>query len=262
VDETSNAPRALAEGWNGQAWQLQRAVAPRGATLNSLSAISCISATFCEAVGTHSDSSGNEVNLAETWNGQSWKTQRTPNPVSQFGGTGNSLFSVSCAAANFCEAVGAGGDGATTEMWNGTSWVVQTRPGAFDVQPQVVSCVSASFCMAADGFGTVDTWDGSAWSAGSNVAGFQAVESLSCVSASFCVAVGGGPQGDSAAVWDGTSWTDEATPGTSVALNSVSCTAANSCEAVGQFFSSGHAATVAEVWDGSAGPCSPPPTPR
>lgn len=263
VNETSNDPKAVAEGWNGQAWQLQHAVKPPGATLNSLSAISCVSAIFCEAVGTHFDNTGNEVNLAQTWNGQSWTIQSTPNPVSQFGGTGNSLFSVSCTATDFCEAVGAGGDGATTEMWNGTSWTVQTRPGAADVQPQSVSCVSASFCMTADGFANVDLWDGSSWASGPKVTGFSVVDSVSCVSASFCMAVGGGPQGEGAALWDGTSWTDEATPGTSVALLAVSCTAASSCEAVGQVFdpTSRQVASIAEVWDGSAWTIQPTPNP-
>src|SRR6202030_4359937 len=60
---TSNDPRALAEAWNGKAWQLQHAVAPPGATFNSLSAASCVSASFCEAVGTHLDSAGNQANL-------------------------------------------------------------------------------------------------------------------------------------------------------------------------------------------------------
>jgi hypothetical protein len=261
---TANDPKALAEAWNGNAWGLQHAVAPPGATHNALSAVSCVSASFCEAVGTHLDSTGNDVNLAETWNGRSWLIQATPNPQSTSGGSGNSLFGVSCVSAHFCEAVGAGGAGATTEMWNGTSWKVQARPGASDVQPQVVSCVTVSFCLSADGFGHVDIWNGSSWSAGPSVTGFSAVESLSCVTASFCAVVGGGPPGDDAAVWNGTSWSDQPTAGPpSAALIAISCTAPHACEAVGQIFdqTSQQVTTLAEVWNGSAWAIQPTPNP-
>jgi hypothetical protein len=261
VQVTSNDPKALAEAWDGTAWQLQHAAAPGGATYNTLSGISCVSASFCEAVGTHYDSAGNEVNLAETWNGQSWKIQSTPNPTSQSGGVGNSLLNVSCVSPQFCEAVGAGGAvGATTEMWNGTSWTVQERPGPSDVDTQLVSCTSTSFCLSSDGFGNVDIWDGTSWSAGPAVAGFSNVTSISCLSGDFCEAVGEGPSGQNAAVWNGTSWTDQATPG-SAAFNSVSCTTATSCEAVGQDFENGQVVTLAESWDGSAWAVQSTPNP-
>jgi hypothetical protein len=261
VQVTSNDPKALAEAWTGKAWQVQQAVAPAGATYNLLSAVSCVSASFCEAVGTHFNSAGNEVNLAETWSGQSWSIQATPNPKNPSSGESNSLYSVSCVSTNFCEAVGAGGTGATTEMWNGTSWQVQTRPGAADVQPQQVSCVSASFCLSADAFGNVDIWNGSSWSAGPAVAGFSAVSSISCSSANFCEAVGQGPSGENAAAWNGTSWTDQATPAGS-ALTAVSCTAASSCEAVGQNVGqNGQVITLAESWNGSAWATQPTPNP-
>jgi hypothetical protein len=267
VQVTSNDPKALADTWTGKAWQLQQAAAPPGATYNSLSAVSCVSAGFCEAVGTHFNSAGNEVNLAETWNGKSWLIQATPNPQSTSGG-GNSLSGVSCVSTDFCEALGAGAAGATTETWNGTVWQVQTRPGAEDTSTQVVSCVSVSFCLSSDGFGNVDIWNGSSWSAGPSVTGFSgtgfsAVSSLSCVSASFCVVVGEGPSGDNAAVWNGTSWTDQSTPGpASAALIAVSCTSASSCEAVGQNVgSNGQLVTLAESWDGSAWTTQTTPNP-
>ena len=261
VQMTSNDPKALAEGWDGNAWQLQHAVAPRGATYNTLSAISCVSASFCEAVGMHFDSAGNQVNLAETWNGHSWVIQATPNSTSQFGAVDNSLYDVSCASAQFCEAVGAG-NGATTEMWNGTSWTAQDRPGASDVDPQRVSCASTSFCLSADAFGHVDTWDGTSWSVGPAVAGFSHVSSISCLSATFCEVVGEGLSGQNAAVWNGTSWAGQATPGpASASFNSVSCTTASSCEAVGQNFQNGQVVTLAESWDGTAWTIQSSPNP-
>lgn len=264
VQMTSNDPKALAEGWDGSAWQLQHAVAPDGATYNTLSGISCASASFCEAVGTHFDSAGNQDMLAETWNGQSWKIQPITNPANPYGSPDdNSLYSVSCASAQFCEAVGAGSTGALTEMWNGTSWTAQTRPGAADVQPQEVTCASASFCMAATPSGPVDTWDGTSWSAGSAVTGLAYVGSISCVSATSCEAVGSSNTGPEAAVWNGTSWTAQAVPGPSnTVLSSVSCTTASSCEAVGEVpNSSFQEGTVAESWDGSAWTVQSTPNP-
>jgi hypothetical protein len=139
---------------------------------------------------------------------------------------------------------------------------VQSRPGASDVQPQQVSCVSASFCLSADAFGNADIWNGSSWSASPAVAGFQFVGSLSCLSATFCEAVGEGPPGENAAAWNGTSWTDQATPGpASAALNAVSCTAASSCEAVGQNFGTNQTITLAESWNGSAWAIQTTPNP-
>lgn len=255
IQVTSNDPKAFAEGWNGNAWQLQKAVAPAGATYNSLDGVTCVSASFCEAVGTHFDSAGNQDNLAETWNGQSWRIQPTPDPADPDGSPDdNGLYQVSCASTQFCEAVGAGATGALTLMWNGTSWTLQTRPGASDVQPQVVSCASASFCLAADAFGHVDTWNGTSWAAGPAVTGLTFVGSVSCLSATFCEAVGANDEGSLSATWNGTSWTTQAVAGTvSTLLNAVSCSTATSCEGVGETpDSSGQESTVAESWDGSA----------
>ncbi len=262
VNVTSNDPKALAETWDRTTWQLQRAAAPRGATYNSLSGISCASASFCEAVGAHDNSAGNEVDLAETWNGTSWKVQSTPNPTNQSGGLGNSLVNVSCLSPQFCEAVGAGGAGAAAAMWNGTSWTAQERPGADDVETQLVSCTSTSFCLSADGFANVDIWDGTSWSAGPAVAGLSNVTSISCLSADFCEAVGEGASGQNAAVWNGTSWASQATPGpNTAAFNSVSCTTVSSCEAVGQNVENDQVITLAESWDGSAWTIQSTPNP-
>jgi hypothetical protein len=258
---TANDPKALAEAWNGRAWQIQQAVAPPGATYNVLYAVSCVSASFCEAVGTHFDSAGNQVNLAEMWDGTSWTIQATPSPQSQFGPVADDLFGVSCVSASFCEAVGVGPAGPSAEVWNGTSWKVQARPGAA-VQPQSVSCDTVDFCMSVDGFGRMDIWNGSSWSAGPSVTGFSAVTGVSCVSASFCAAVGGGPSGENAVVWNGSTWSAQPTPGPAgVALSAISCPTVNSCEAVGTLYGQGNPQTLAETWNGSTWTVQPTPNP-
>jgi len=255
---TSGDPIALAEGWNGHAWLLQRAVTPPGATLNSLGAVSCVSVSFCEAVGEHLNTSGNQTALAEWWNGTSWKIQAVPLPPPQQGSDVREILnSVSCVSASFCEGVGTGGNGPNAEMWNGTSWTLQARPGS-DVTPQAVSCATVDFCVSVNGDGQVNTWDGTAWSAATSVPGFAPFTSVSCVSASFCEAVGGGPTGENAAVWNGSTWTAQPTAGgPGEVLNAVSCSAANSCEAVG---STGFV-TLAEAWDGSTWTLQSSPNP-
>jgi hypothetical protein len=257
----SNTPHALTEDWNGRTWGLQRAAAPAGATTNVLSAVSCVSASFCEAVGEHGNNVGTQSNLAEVWNGTTWQIQRTPNPGSPFGPPTNVLEDVSCVSTSFCEAVGNGPDGMAALGWNGTSWQVQNRPGNGGFQSRV-SCPSVTFCMSIDANGQVDTWNGTSWGAGTNLTGFSPVDGLSCVSASFCEVVGGGPAGESAAVWNGSTWTDQATPGgTGEALIAVTCLTASSCEAVGELVNQGNPVTLAEVWNGSAWTIQPTPNP-
>jgi hypothetical protein len=251
---TANDPRALAEAWDGSSWALQHAAAPGGATENGLSDVSCVSASFCVAVGTHQDSDGGEANLAEIWNGTSWLLTATPNVAAQSGTTAyNELSGVSCVSASFCEAVGTGPKGADAAQWNGTSWTLQSRTGP-DVQPEEVSCAAVDFCMAAVGSANVEIWNGSSWSAASTVTGFSDVVSVSCLSASFCEVAGDGPSGENAAAWNGTSWTAQATPGpVSDSFSSVSCTAADSCEAVGQMLNTENDenAPLAAAWNGS-----------
>jgi hypothetical protein len=256
---TSGDPIALAEGWNGHAWLLQRAVTSPGATLNSLDSVSCVSASFCEAVGEHFNTSGNQTALAEQWNGTSWKIQAVPLPPPELGSDVREILdSVSCVSPTFCEAVGTGGTtGPDAEMWNGTSWTLQARPG-FDVTPQAVSCATVDFCVSVNGEGQENTWDGTAWSAATSVLGFAPFTSVSCVSASFCEAVGQGPAGENAAAWNGSTWTPQATAGNpGQAPNAVSCSAVNSCEAVGSI----GFVTFAEGWDGSAWTLQSTPNP-
>ena len=66
---------------------------PTGLTF--IGSVSCLSATFCEAVG-----GGDEDALAAAWNGTSWTTQTLAGTVS------TAMNAVSCTTASSCEAVG------------------------------------------------------------------------------------------------------------------------------------------------------------
>jgi len=256
---TSGDRIAVAENWNGSSWSMQRAATPPAATTNTLSGVSCVSPSFCAAVGTHFDAAGYEVNLAEIWDGTSWAIEVVPNIKSQNGAPAdNELDSVSCVSARFCQAVGTGPDGPSAALWNGSAWTVQPRPGA-DVSAQQVSCPTVSFCMSVDGFANVDIWNGSSWSADPGVTGFSYVGSVSCLSAGFCEVVGQGPSGENAAAWNGTSWVAQSTP---EPASAVACSAVSSCEAVGQMPNSdGQAVPLAEAWNGSTWTLQPAPDP-
>src|SRR6516225_6950356 len=270
LQRTSQTPdlQALAEAWNGSSWSAQHPSQPGGATRNLLTPVPCVSATFCEAVGTHLPTSGNFVGLAGVWNRPPWKIQATPNPAQAVSGERAGLSGVSCTSTHFCEAVGfsAAAPGAGAIRWNGTSWTAQAVQGAANLSS--VSCASASFCEAVGGGAETDVWNGTSWSAQSAVAGFNSLSSVSCVSGSFCEATGFGPAGDEAEMWQGSSWSAQATPtpsgGNSLGIISVSCTTASSCEAVGGYSlqSTGTGVTVAEVWNGTGWAVQHSPNPK
>jgi hypothetical protein len=265
--QLTSSPLPLAESWNGSAWQIQPAFAPPGAAANSLSAVSCVSAVFCEAVGSHPDRADLATDsLAEMWNGAAWKIQKMPNPAHATSGLRMSLAGVSCASTRFCEAVGSSSSaaGGGAERWDGIGWNRQVVPGGALTS---VSCTSATFCMAAGGDGHVDIWNGTSWSARPTAAGFTSLGAVSCASPHSCEAVGTGPSGDAAEGWNGTSWSPQATPtpagGSSLGLSAVSCAALSSCEAVGNYFSNStfQQVTVAEVLNGTVWTVQPTPNP-
>lgn len=98
------AERTLAEQWSSGTWKIKATPNPNSSAnflQDSLTAISCTSASACTAVGV-SDSSAGILTVAEAWNGTSWAVQSTPNIVID----DNRLLGVSCATAAICTAVG------------------------------------------------------------------------------------------------------------------------------------------------------------
>src|SRR5260221_158079 len=251
---------SLAEAWNGSRWTRQSFPGPVGSTSTNLRTVSCANAAFCEAVGQYTDSSGNNVSLAATWNGTLWAVQPTPNPP---GASFTVLDAVSCAGAAACEA---GGDFQLTsnpvalaESWNGSTWQIQPAfrpPGAAANNLSAVSCVSAVFCEAVgshperSGLATVslaEAWNGAIWKIQRTPNPARATSRLrmnpagvSCVSGRFCEAVGSSSSaaGAGAEMWDGGAWRRQAVPGG--ALKSLSRTSATFSMSAG---SDGHADT-------------------
>jgi hypothetical protein len=252
----------FAERWDGMSWTVQTPQLPAGATSSQLSAVSCTSATACEAVGQFS-SGGTAKTLAEVWSGSTWTIQATPNAASQ---TSNGLLGVSCISATACEAVGSSFTGTTNvtlaEAWNGTNWAIQTTPNAAGGVNRLdgVSCTAATACMAVGT--TAERWDGTHWTlltiAQPRGDAPAELDRVSCADRNHCMAAGSFFNKEAiqtlvAEHWNGTKWQVQATPITSVNdssfLTDVSCVQANSCTAVGASHNPlGHNQALVEDW--------------
>ena len=202
--------------------------------------VSCVSSTFCMAVGYNSNGA-----VALSFNGTSWKRQSLPSGVS-------ALRSVSCASATFCMMLGWDSNyNDITLSFNGTSWKRQSLPSGVSSLSSV-SCASATFCMML-GWDSNDNpialaFNGSTWkmhliSSGdsySNSLFDFTINSVSCPSSTFCMAVGSNSNDNIALSFNGTSWKRQSLPSGMNSMpsyydmfNSVSCASATFCEALG-----------------------------
>ena len=261
----STAPASAAPG----GWSLTPSPNPRVPT-GQLFWVSCPAPNSCMAVGTYVKTSGEGVNLAEQWNGTTWRILPTPNPS---GIALSGLFGVACTARSACTAVGAsttttGAVRAVAERWNGTSWRIQPTPSlAGGSALNSVSCASRSACTAvggtANGKALAEQWNGTRWviqPTPSPSQGGAALSGVACTSASACTAVGGSSAGTLAEGWNGTSWSIQPTPNPAQGggfLASVACTSASACTAAGV----SNAGTLAEGWNGTSWSIQPTPTP-
>ena len=260
----------FAERWDGSAW----AVLPTPAAGPSpvLASVSCVSATFCVAVGATHTSGRQSIGgflggtkarpIVEVWNGTAWTVRSTPLGSVR----GSPLSGVSCVSRRFCLAVGSSGLTSAGIVWNGTGWRRITLPAVrYDAGWAAVSCVAANACMAVGSFNVNKTgvadlqplaarWLGGRWSVarpppeydryrGKRYANDTWLTAVSCPSRASCLATGLTlrtqnfyPQGGFADRWDGRRW-NAATAGIArdSPLNGVSCVAVDDCYAVGQY---------------------------
>jgi hypothetical protein len=208
--------------WNGSKWKLTSSLPlPAKASDARLWGVTCLSTTWCLAVGDYSKGSAQPL-MSEIWNGKKWTIHLPPNPAHV---AGNALVGIACVSKTFCNAVG---DSLTSklvllslaETWNGKTWTIRPTPtGSQTIGSEFfdVKCQSSKSCLAV---GTLAaTWNGAAWHrvnfpvpAGSPLANAVA---LSCLSAKDCTAVGGYSSGASSLStawnWNGTSLTLQST---------------------------------------------------
>jgi hypothetical protein len=262
----------LAERWNGTKWSIQRPPNPKGASNIELDGVTCVSTRACTAVGFYINSTQTAlVTLAERWNGTKWSIEHTPNPK---GVPDTWLFSVSCASARACPAVGYYYNGTIyptlAERWNGTKWSIQSTPNPKGSVQSVlfgVSCVSARACTAVGSYengarlALAERWNGTKWSIQStpNPKGASGSElrGVSCTAAGACTAPGeyyNGSPNTLAERWNGTKWSVQRPPNptgaSTIELHGVSCVSARACTTVGFYFTATAALTLAERWTG------------
>ncbi len=276
--DTATGTQILLLTWNGSTWSLESSssLSPPGSLYNQLNGVSCVSASFCVAVG---GSSGG--NFLLTWNGAAWKLDSSSSlstSPSQF----NNLLAVSCSSPSFCVAAGYFYTGTATQnlllTWNGTSWALDSAGSLSTSSSQYntlngVSCVSAEFCVAV-GAGThgnlLLTWNGTSWaldsaaSLSTSSSQYNTLNGVSCATTTFCVAVGHYFNGTSAVqnlilTWNGTAWSlDSATSLSTSALqynglSGVSCASSSFCVAVGTYDNPvGTELNLVLTWNGSS----------
>jgi hypothetical protein len=162
-----------------------------------LEGVSCLSPSFCMAVGDH-DASDTRT-LAESWNGTKWSVLATPSPG---GATASDYFlGVSCTSPSACMAIGNYDPTVSTlfplsESWNGKRWSVAATPHAVDAL-YAVSCAAPSACTAVgrttSSKTAIESWDGSRWTLAANPHKRNASSELfgvSCPAVTTCTAVG------------------------------------------------------------------------
>jgi len=157
----------LVERWDGRinAWGLEAAPKPAGATDAGFAGVSCPHGPVCFAVG-HSVRTipfvgTPNLTLAERRVGSSWSVMPTPNQTPPPQGQANSeLEGVSCAGRRACHAVGdaygvdPSGFRAIAERSDGANWQLESTPSNDgDTRLTGVSCPSRVFCMAVGGTG-------------------------------------------------------------------------------------------------------------
>ncbi len=248
----------------------------RGPNLNILSAVSCVSASACKAVGESFGANSVGRTLVESWNGKLWTIDPSPNK----GQSGNALTGVSCVSATRCMAVGVyvGPHAVQTlvEIWDGSTWSVVPSPdrGTQEDALYGVSCSTARSCVAVGRYigssdrTLVESWNGSAWVIvpSPNVGLASLLTAVSCPSVTWCTAVGwsNGPPGTEKALdesWNGARWTVVPSPSLATYdnLEAVACSSARLCQAVG-FFAKGHVfQTLIEAWNGARWSITPSP---
>lgn len=201
IDSATSKDALESQVWNGKSWAMTKKMplVPANATSGvRLWGLSCVSTTWCMAVGDYNTSSSDQPLLSEVWNGKTWTIHLPPNPS---GGNAHALVGVSCLSTKFCNAVGDSLNSKLAfvslgETWNGKSWTIQPTPEGkkkglselFDV-----SCLTTKFCLSVGSLAA--EWNGKSWSSKAfpvpSSKDITNAVSLSCLSVKDCTAAGG-----------------------------------------------------------------------
>jgi Collagen triple helix repeat (20 copies) len=266
---SSNGGRGYAVTYDGSSWDTPTEIT--SGPDDGPTSVSCGSPTFCVAAG--GDDDGEETYSDGTWS--------MPTPISRYG----PVAAVACASESFCTAA----SGEEVMTYDGSKWITSYPPGVqlTDGNASIscptesfcaassfsstliyddgvwstpvklgsgglsdVSCFSSTRCTAVDGHGRALTYNGSTWSAPSQIDAEGNLASLSCPSASFCAAVGGSSHGY-VLTYNGSAWSTPTQVDSDGTMESVSCVSSRFCVALSQHGREKNASTYAVVYDGA-----------
>ena len=258
--------------YNGRVWRLSTRVP---IAQSSLAAISCVSRSFCLAVGR----AGNPRSraLALRWNGRSWSQVRAGSPASS--GNGDALGSVDCLSRADCFAVGAinlgeGGAGIRHDLlehWGGARFTVLRAPSS-GIDLSTIACANAHDCWAGvspsgaqPSTNEIARFNGRTFHVARLPESLNGgVSGISCSAAESCWLVGARTANGEVPVamrLSGVAWKLTTMPSPrypDVTLQGVGCASASDCWAVGTDTLVGpgitppfKSAVFAELWDGS-----------
>jgi hypothetical protein len=175
---STNTGASLTEHWNGTTWSIIPSPNPTGATRSSFLGVTALSPSNAWAVGIYYDTSGDQLNLIEHWNGHQWSVVASPNRAS----SANALYSVTAVSATNIWASGLTRSSMTqsltlVEHWNGTKWSIVASPngGKFDNFLHGITAASATDIWAVGSYSPVggelpsgktlvEHWNGTKWS--------------------------------------------------------------------------------------------------
>ena len=229
VGITSNgAFPLLFDTWDGSGWTVRTKALPAVDDYPQLNSISCATSTDCVLVGgLQRGGSGNLTAYAARWNGASLTGMTVPVPARLASPT---LAAVSCPSTAFCAVTGlnfSAADGSTglafADILRDGKWSLvklASPKGTTTSQLLALSCLSATWCIAAGSVGTrveALAYNGRSWSAQRLPAPAKGYAEdfggIGCVTEKSCVALGGiGPVNEDeldplGARWNGTTWT-------------------------------------------------------
>jgi hypothetical protein len=170
---------AIASAPKSAVWKIDQTSA------GSFNVVSCASTRFCMSVGT---STGTDY--AVEFSGTSWGTARA---LERFKGE---VVSLSCPTVGWCVAVTdlAGATVLKDGRWSRLT-TLDPNPGPpYPGMANAVSCTSPHFCVAVDGQGNAESYNGTSWTKPEQVDQAFPLTDVSCGSTGRCVAVDGGGQ--------------------------------------------------------------------
>jgi T5SS/PEP-CTERM-associated repeat protein len=181
-------------GWLSGGWTAVKAPLPADASAAlgvDLNSVACPSPSWCAAVGTYEDKSGQPLPLMLTRSGTSWKATRGPLPgnAGTTATSNTSLDAVACRSASWCVAAGTYTDRSGRSQgllltWTGSKWTAAAPPlpkpdqgsRLNGSQLATVACSAATMCVAAGTYseyspgtgesrarGLLLSWSGKSW---------------------------------------------------------------------------------------------------